>query len=251
MPQLKYILPKYRLHKQSGQAVVTLNGKDILLGTHGTAASKAEYDRVTGEWMANGRRLPEPSGESDLTIAEFVQAFWQHAKGYYGRGHREGAGEAANFKPILRRLRRMYGRTFAKDFGPLALKALRAEAIKPQKTDPVIGLTTVTPGWSRTYTNRQIKRLGQVFSWGVENELVEPAVLAKLREVKSLEAGRSEARETEKVKPVPDTHVDAVLPLLSRQVQAMIQLQRLTAMRPGEVCAMRGADVDTSSRTWV
>src|SRR5262249_14305127 len=42
----------------------------------------------------------------------------------------------------------------------------------------------------------------------------------------------------------------AVLPYTSRQVRAMIELQRHSAMRPGEVISMRTADVDNSDRTW-
>ena len=106
MPTLKENqVPSYRLHKQSGQAIVTLNGKDILLGSHGTAASKAEYHRVTSEWLANGRRLGS-SPTSNVTIAELIHAFWQHAKVYCAEGRRRGAGEASNFKPVLRRLGR-------------------------------------------------------------------------------------------------------------------------------------------------
>ena len=47
-------IPSYRHHKPTGQAVVTLNGKDHYLGLWGTAASRAEYDRLIGEWIANG-----------------------------------------------------------------------------------------------------------------------------------------------------------------------------------------------------
>jgi hypothetical protein len=36
MPKLKTKTPSYRLHKGSGQAVVTLSGKDIYLGVHGS-----------------------------------------------------------------------------------------------------------------------------------------------------------------------------------------------------------------------
>ncbi|WP_428305029.1 hypothetical protein [Lacipirellula sp.] len=46
MPRLVDALPKYRKHKASGQAVVTLNGRDHYLGPHGTSASKAFYDRL-------------------------------------------------------------------------------------------------------------------------------------------------------------------------------------------------------------
>ena len=47
-------VPSYRLHKPSGQAVVTLDGRDFYLGAYGTPASKAEYD-----WPAP-RRLVQP-----------------------------------------------------------------------------------------------------------------------------------------------------------------------------------------------
>jgi len=51
MPKLVNSQPKYRRHRASGQAVVTLNGNDCYLGPHGTKASRIEYDRVVAEWM--------------------------------------------------------------------------------------------------------------------------------------------------------------------------------------------------------
>ena len=47
-------VPSYRRHKPSGQAVVTLNGRDIYLGKWDTKASRTEYDRLIGEWLAVG-----------------------------------------------------------------------------------------------------------------------------------------------------------------------------------------------------
>ena len=51
-------IPRYRLHKPSGQAVVTLGYRDFYLGRFGSKASREEYDRRIAEWLANGRRLP-------------------------------------------------------------------------------------------------------------------------------------------------------------------------------------------------
>ena len=62
--------PAYRKHKRSGQAVVTLSGKDVYLGPHGTKASRIEYDRVIGEWLANGRQLPK--SQATTTVADLV-----------------------------------------------------------------------------------------------------------------------------------------------------------------------------------
>src|SRR3954454_3124492 len=66
-----------------------------------------------------------------------------------------------------------------------------------------------------------------------------------------LKKGRSAAREAEGGTPVPDAYVDAIRPYVSRQVWAMIELQRLTGMRPGEVTMMRTCDLDMTGQRWV
>lgn len=48
--------PKYRNHKRSGQAIVTLSGTDHYLGPHDSPESKVEYDRLIAKWAeANWR----------------------------------------------------------------------------------------------------------------------------------------------------------------------------------------------------
>lgn len=49
MPRLTNSLPKYRKHRASGQAVVTIAGRDCYLGPHGTKASRLEYDPLINE----------------------------------------------------------------------------------------------------------------------------------------------------------------------------------------------------------
>jgi integrase len=68
--------------------------------------------------------------------------------------------------------------------------------------------------------------------------------------VRGLKKGRSEARETEPVRPVDDAMIDAVLPHLPPVVADMLRLQQLTGMRSGEVCQMRPADIDRSASEW-
>src|SRR5262245_4981704 len=78
-------VPSYRLHKQSGQAVVTLtdglgNRRDVLLGRHGTPESRVEYTRILAAWEASGHRLPAKSAEGsapDLSVNELALAYWK------------------------------------------------------------------------------------------------------------------------------------------------------------------------------
>ncbi len=70
-------VPKYRLHRPKALAVVTLGGRDIYLGPYSSPASKAEYDRLITEWLANGRMLPAQT--SDWTINEILVRYLDHA----------------------------------------------------------------------------------------------------------------------------------------------------------------------------
>lgn len=228
MPKLVNSLPSYRRHKASGQAVVTLNGKDHYLGPHGSTVSRNEYDRLIAEWLANGRRLTNRE-IACISIDELLAAFYQHAQGYYVGLDGKPTTELDSYRQAMKPLRALYGKTSVEAFGPLALKAVRERF--------------VAAGCARITVNQQIGRLKRIFKWGVENELVLPAVLQGLLAVSGLKKGRCEARETNPVKPVSDALVEAVKGHLSRQVWTMIQLQALTGMRSGEVTAMRGCDL--------
>ncbi len=234
MPKLKHRIPSYRRHKATGQAVVTLTGRDIYLGKYNTAASRREYSRIVGEWTASGGILADPHG---LIVAELCAAFIRHAESYYRRLDGSPTSECDSFRQVVARLKANYSHTPVGEFGPLALKAVRQAMIDGDLCRNVI--------------NRNVNRIRHIFKWGIENQLVSPSVLYGLQAVAGLRAGRSGARETKPVKPVPDTFVDAVLPHVSRQVAAIIQLQRITGMRSGEVTAMRTCNINTNGRVWV
>ena len=235
MPRLTNALPKYRKHRASGQAVVTLDGKDFYLGPHGSKASKAEGGRLVGEWQANGRRLRAGPAAGDLTIKELVARWWVHAESYYRKGG-QLTSEVNAYRLALRPLVKLYGHTQVSNFGPLSLRAVANAMIEA--------------GVVRTSINKHLSRIRHLFKWGVENEIVPPAVLHGLQAVSGLRAGRTGAKESAPVRPVPDDVVEAILPFLSEQVSAMVRLQLACGARPGEVVAMRGCDLNTGGETW-
>jgi len=237
MPKLTRKLPSYRLHKPSGQAIVTLDGRDIYLGSHGTPASRAEYDRLVGEWLAHGRRRPSVLDQlPEQTVNDLILRYWKFAQSHYNR---DGvpSRELDNIHDALRHLRPSHGRTLASEFGPLALKAVRRAMIDADL--------------SRTTINARIGKIRRMFKWAVGEELVPAPVYQALLAVEGLRAGRDGVRETAPVKPVPEEHVTAVLPFVSGPVRAMIELQNLTGMRPGEVMSMRGCNIDRGGPIWI
>ena len=238
MPKLLNRNPKYSRHRASGQAVVTIDGKDVYLGPYGTKASKAEYDRVIAQWLAGGRNLGAGGGAAcDVYVAEVIAAFRTHAKTYYRRPDGSDTGKADNFDDAMRPLNRLYGHTLVIDFGPLALRALQGEMVRL--------------GWCRTYINRQVNRVRHVFKWAASVEMIPHALHERLKTVPGLAEGRSAARESEPVKPVPEGRVLAVQPFVSRQVFAAAQVQFLAGMRAGEVLSMRPREIDRSQDPWV
>jgi integrase len=106
-------------------------------------------------------------------------------------------------------------------------------------------------GLARGVINQRINRIRRLFRWGVENELVPSSVLEALRAVQGLQRGRSEARETKKVRPVSNALVEATLPHLSSTIADMIRLQLLTGMRSGEVVIIRGCDIEMGHPVWL
>ena len=124
MPRLSDTsIPSYRRHKQSGRAIVTLCGRDILLGRYGTLESRNEYNRLIAEWLAAGRQLPSDPGA--VTVAEIANAYLKHVKGYYSKSN-EGENIALALRPLLK----LYGKIAAVDVGPLAIQAVQGEMVK-------------------------------------------------------------------------------------------------------------------------
>ena len=231
MPKLTNHLPRYRRHKASGQATVTLGGRDKYLGPYGTKSSMVAYDLAVAEWLTHGRILSN-GPEAELTVIELLAAYIKWAKGYY-----LASNELEHIKLAIRPLKALYGRTLAAEFGPRAIQTVRERMI--------------ADGLTRTGINARIGKIKRIFRWAVESEIVPPSVYHGLQAVRGLARGRTKAPEPEPIKPVPNAFVDALEGHVLPPVWAMIQLQRFTAMRPGEVTIMQTCDLDTSGKVWI
>jgi integrase len=202
------------------------------MGRADTPEAKRKYAREIVEWTANGGRRSVPVAE--LTVIELVNAFRRHCEAE-SIEKRELDHLRSAWTPIVD----LYGETPAAAFGPLKLKAVRERLI-------VCGKRPRT----RQYVNRLVERIRFIFKWAVGAQLVPVAVYQALQVVPGLKRGKTDAAESEPVKPVPDAHIDAIRPYLSRQVAALIDLQLLTAARPGELVIMRPIDIDMTGKVW-
>jgi len=184
---------------------------------------------------SSGNHTKKQEPDTHLTVDGLSIKFLDWAASYYLKNG-EPTNQVRMIRLALGVLRELYSRESASTFGPLALKECRERFIKQ--------------GLARTEVNRRTRLIVQAFRWAVENELIPAVNLEALKAVKGLPKGRAAAHESDPVRPVPDAHVDAILAHLSGQVRAMIELERLTGMRPNEVVQMTTGDLNTSGPCW-
>ena len=235
MPKLTLAVPKYRKHRASGQAVVTLAGKDHYLGPHKSKVSRDLYDRLIAEYLAAGRRMPGQEDAEVTTVVVVLNAFWQHAKKYY-RKNGKPTSELDDYKRVINEVKRLYEDLPASEFSPLKFKAVRQQWIDR--------------GLARTTVNKNGTRLKHIFNWAVSEELAPPSVSHGLSTVAGLQKGRCDCPEPKRILPVEIAVVKQTLPHLSQVLRDMIGFQLLTGARPGEACMLTPGAIDRSKPVW-
>ena len=231
MPYQRKQLPKYCHHKSSGRAFVRIGGKMYYLGKYNSNASRREYDRIIGEFIANGRQaLHDPD---TILIESLIVSFLDYVE------------KECNYSPSsllrinrpLHLLNELYGKTQVSQFTPSALKALRRHYLDR--------------GLARDTINAYIWTIKRMFTWGVEEEIVPADVAGAIKLVQDLQMGKTAAREYNDVTPVADDILEKTLPHIEpEQFKDMVKVQRLIGGRPQDVHNMRFCDIDRSAEIW-
>jgi integrase len=262
-------VPSLQHHKSSGRARVTINGRDHWLGKWGSPESQLAYKRLIAEYAATGRVRDQPAAppeatavvtvdpgtpgvavtvpvpaapvapeelvSTEPTVAEVVLRYMEYCDTYYRTPTGERTSTYGNALQAARALR-PFDDTPAAKFGPRKLGMIRdSEAARGR---PRVGCNTL------------VKHIRRVFQWAEAQELVPRGTHNSLKTVEPLRLGRTVAPELPEVKPVEDEIVEATVRYLPDIVADMVQVQRLTGARPGEVCGLRPADIDRTEGVW-
>jgi integrase len=238
MPRLVHKPPAYSLHKPSGQAKIKDQGRTIYLGKYGSPESWEKYHRLLAERYgrtdAIGQQRIQPEA-TPLTVNEVAVAYFRHCEQYYVKNG-EQTNQVLMIRLALQVLHQLYGSILIREFGPINLKACRAEFIRQ--------------GLSRGECNRRTNLIKQCFRWAAENEMVPRGLYHDLQAVVGLRKGRCEARDPAPVGPVPEAIVERTIEHLCPTVEGMVRLQLATAMRPGELVTMRACDLNMAGPIW-
>lgn len=170
-------------------------------------------------------------------MAIIMAGYLEHAERYYRRADGKPGREYELIKQVLRYVRKNCSDLPAKDFGPTRLKEVRQ--------------LLINAGHCRKYINKNVDRIRRMFKWAVGEEMIPVEVHTALTTVPGLKRGRTEAPDHAPVMPVDDATVEATLVHMPQVIADMARIQRLTAMRGGEVVQIRPCDIDRSGDVWI
>lgn len=261
--------PSYLRHTKNGVAYARtlytdIDGRRVErgLGLYGTQKSYSLHRQIVAEWEARRGAVAAgviaPPG-AVRTIADLVEMFIAFAERHYRQPTGEHTSEFGSYSLTVQPLLRLYSDKPVAEFGPVALKTVRQAMISGSwlTTEEHKKRTPRQRCWSRKVVNQRINRIRHVFKWAASEELLPTALYEALRTVQGLQVGRTIATEYPDVAPIADDIVEKTLPHLHATARAMVQLQRFTGIRPGELVIMRPCDIDMDGimvddiRVWV
>jgi integrase len=252
MPRLVNKLPVPRLHTPSGRARIRLNGIDYWLGRYGSPEAQREFDRIIGEWLTNQRQLSsvlsqishtpkehtrEVTVSKTMTVGDLITRFLRWSESYYVDSSGKQTREHQNFLHVLQPLQQKFSSCPVSEFGPARLLEFRQDLIKRNL--------------ARRTINAMLRRLRQVWRFGVSRELVPLSAYQSLQTLEPLQPGRGGKETSGSRGSVSWDTVLATLPFLPELVRAFIIVAYHTGARVGELAKLTTREIDTTQNPWV
>lgn len=215
-----------------------MDRRPVYLGRYGSPESLVAYEHEVERWREErGAAVSGPETEPGWTVGHLMIAYYDYARSEYA------PATLSNIRQMISTLRVVAQNIPIDGFGLEHMTAYRQLLIAD-------GLAAATIrqrlGWAK-----------HMMHWGARKSLapgvkwVRRELLAELHAMEKLREGRGGVPITRRVMPVSDEVVRRTLKFAPRTVRAMIIVQRLTGMRPGELREMRIEDIDRSGEVWV
>lgn len=223
-------LPKL-CRNTDGRAFSRWKKKRYYHGKYDTPEAEEAYRRFIQRIVAESTAPVEIPSELPL-LAELAVPYLEWSLS-------QSVNQQNAIRRMLQQVLEVYGDYDIAEFGPRKVLAWQQWLIQHPEQ------------YSRTTINKRLAELKRWLRWCVSRELIPVEPLQAIETVGAVKVGRTAAKETEPVHPVPAADVTATLPYLPPSVAIMVQVQYLCGMRPQDIVSMRLCDVDRTGDIWL
>lgn len=202
----------------------------------GEREAKARFALWLAKWRTEGRVQNPQATKYTYSCKDLAADYLAHARRIFVK-HGRLTSHVWEVAYGMQALVDTFGDRPASDVEASDLAGLRDAMIRGRAGDPaaVRSIRTV---------NGRLTVIKQAYAWAREKGLVTREAMADVLIVGRLVAGRCDAAGPVEVPPVGADVVAATKARCPSAVAAMVELQWLTGMRPGEVCIMRRVDIE-------
>ncbi len=235
-------VPKLRKNT-NGQGFIEYKGKRYYLGKWDSDECHKRYAEAVAQILA-GKMIgakPIVTGLRPL-LAELGIEYLEHTRTQIAEKEFTAQRYAVTY------LVEFCGSIPGDEFGPRALETFRTYLCG--KLDTRHKNKEAKP-YSRRYVNQIVNRVKRFIRWCCRMERIPADQYSKLLAVEPLRIGAIGVREKPPVRPVNVEIIANTLPWMRPHIAAMVQLQHLCGMRPGEVCQMKTCDVLQTGQIWL
>lgn len=232
-------IPKLCIDKSRDRAFVKVDGRFVVLGPAGSSESQAAYGKLLTDLAQNGKTEAIQAAKCRSKSTRQPDGVTWNILGFRFFSEelpRYSAAEQRCIKAANKIVRELFGDLPLTEFGPLKLRIVRDEMIRK--------------GWSRSFINKQVKRIRLILRWGVSFELVPQTAVDALTSIKALAAGESDAKEPRPRRAVPDADLEKVRAVLCERHRDIFDLLLLSGARPGELLNLTTGDIDRAGEIW-
>ena len=222
------VVPKLRLHKATGRAVVRLNGRDHYLEAwENKRANQRKYQKLLVDYLETGYTEKTMPDAADITVAEFCKLHLSYVQVEFANK----PSELADIKLMMRRFRRMFSSRLLASINETDIQKFHHSMVKE--------------GLTRGYIKETMRRF--VRMWRKARRYVPDRNYLEVKEyhedcVKNSDAGK----ESRVVPPVDPAVLERTIEFLPPVVQDMVKLHRLLGCRGSELCDLTRGMIDTS-----
>ena len=216
-------VPAFCVHARSGNAYTKFAGRQHWFGKADDPQSRARYQRFVAAVLATGSPPSDGQPQRSYTVADLLADYFERFAQHHYKHLADGqpTSTIATLRLVAKTVLRLFSELQAGGFSLIELRALRQCLIEQ--------------GLSLKSVNDRVGHTQRIFGWASSEGLIPSEVGVRLRALRPLPKGRSAAHECPPLMPVDWASVEATLPHLSRQQQAVVRTLWLTGARPSEI----------------